>query len=83
MSIWTPGKIPQVGSRFAMGVYLNYRKLSSGVQIPSQRDRMQLHGKVVNYFPFFDMLVEPSATQRSSFSARACLVKFLLYFSSA
>lgn len=53
MSIWTKGKIRGVGTRYAMGAWLNYRKLSSGVQIPSQIERMPLHGKLANWYSLY------------------------------
>ena len=73
MSIWTPGRIPNVGTRHALGVWLNYRKLSSGIQIPNQKDRRQFYGKTIVHYPIFDMVVQPQDTQRGSFTARGNL----------
>ena len=70
MSIWTPGKIPGVGTRHALGLYLNYRKLASGVAIPSQVERLQLHGKVANWFTMFDAAVPFGETVNGDFAGQ-------------
>jgi len=71
MSIWTPGRIPNVGTRFAMGVWLNYRKLASGVQLASQKDRRQFMGKVANWYPIYtNAALAGQASDRGSFVAK-------------
>lgn len=62
-----------MGTRHALGLYIPYRKLASGIQVPSQKDRQQFYGKVMVHYPIFDMVVQPQDTQRGSFTARGNL----------
>jgi|HubBroStandDraft_6_1064221.scaffolds.fasta_scaffold411100_2 hypothetical protein len=56
-----------------MGVWLNYRKLASGVQIPNQKNRRQFYGKVMQHYVIFSGIVQPQDTQRDSFTTRSSL----------
>jgi hypothetical protein len=75
LSIWTKGKISKIGTRFALGVPLSYRKLASGVTIPSQAERLRLYGKTANWFTMFQTAsIVPGATQQSDFTAQGGLI---------
>jgi hypothetical protein len=56
-----------------MGVNLNYRKIASGVQIPSQMERFWLRGKLANWFPMFDSTIQPGLTMQGDFTAQGTL----------
>lgn len=74
MSIWTPGRIPNVGNRHALGVWLNYRKVASGVQIPNQKNRRQLYGKLANWYVIYsNPSLASQASDRGSFTAKGNL----------
>jgi hypothetical protein len=74
MSIWTPGKISKVGTRFALGVPLSYRKLASGTVIPSQAERLKLYGKVANWYTMFNSTLAPNTTQQTDFTAQGGMI---------
>lgn len=60
-----------MGTKFAMGVWLNYRKLASGIQIPNQKDRRQFHGKVANWYPIYtNAALAGQASDRDGFVAK-------------
>jgi len=63
-----------VGTRFALGVPLSYRKLASGVAIPSQAERMKLYGKVANWYTMFFATLAANAAQQSDFTAQGGLI---------
>jgi len=56
-----------------MGAWLNYRKLASGVSIPSQMERFWLRGKLANWFPMFDQTVPAGTTMQGDFTAQGTL----------
>ena len=53
-----------------MGAYLNYRKIASGVQMPSQMERFWLRGKLANWFPMFDANLPAGTTMQGDFTAQ-------------
>lgn len=61
------------GTRFAMGVQLNYRKIASGATLPSQIERYKLYGKLANWFPMLDVTILAGLTAQSDFTAQGTL----------